>query len=125
MVTQDGIQAATRRVREAISRAYAEFFSRKTSCKTRIKELSPRFWVAIMDLKVVAESDEPEELCRDVCKAERQLGSPGDCGYGRQPGESLHELYESSNALWKLLNEAKKQSAAPELDRSGPMEAVR
>jgi hypothetical protein len=63
----------------------------------KLRDLSPRFWIALMDLEMCHDSPD-EELLEVFSKAYRYLGAPGDFGYGTPCGDALRNLYEWWNA---------------------------
>ena len=59
--------------------------------KRKLRDLSPRFWVALLDLELSCQEEHWEEL--------KRLGAPGDFGYGTPCGDALRAVYDSWNAL--------------------------
>jgi hypothetical protein len=95
------------RLRQAI-RAAARAFDNN---KKKLRDLSPRFWVALMDMEITAADDNAtvDGLIQAVKNNHQQLGSPGDFGYGTPCGEALREVYDACSALCaakKAANEA-------------------
>lgn len=87
----------------AFGKAYSAFHAKKKSKEYR--DLSPRFWVAWMDLEeAIARKAPHEELQAEFAKAYKQFGAPGDFGYGTPPGEALKHLYYAWNDLVKAVN---------------------
>lgn len=62
--------------------------------KQEMSDLSPRFWVALLDLKLACESADWDELAATFQASYRQLGSPGDFGYGTPCGAALNNVYK-------------------------------
>lgn len=67
--------------------------------KKHLRDLSPRFWVALLDLVLDCENEDWSELCVTFKAASRQLGSPGDFGYGTPCGDAIQDLYRRWNEL--------------------------
>lgn len=86
----------------AFGKAYSAFFAKRKAKDFR--DLSPRFWVAWMDLEEALQRKvDHEELKVEFTKANKQFGAPGDFGYGTPPGESLKHLYWAWNDLVKAM----------------------
>ena len=68
--------------------------------KRKLRDLSPRFWVALLDLEIMFSGPQPEvaEIHSAFRQAYRWLGAPGDFGYGTPCGEGLREFYDAWNA---------------------------
>ena len=77
--------------------------------KKKLKDLSPRFWVALMDLELSCGQDDWGQLKIDFRAAYRYLGAPGDFGYGTPCGDSLRGVYDK----WSLLCKAKEPAVSP------------
>jgi hypothetical protein len=75
--------------------------------KRKLRDLSPRFWVALLDLELGCNSNDWEELCQTFKAAYRYLGAPGDFGYGTPCGDGLRKVYDT----WNLLCKAQKAAA--------------
>lgn len=69
--------------------------------KRKCRDLSPRFWVALLDLELACEIEDWSELCLAFKAAYRYLGAPGDFGYGTPCGEALRSVYDRWNDLCK------------------------
>lgn len=69
--------------------------------KRKLKDLSPRFWVALLDLELGCEEPDWEKLKAAFGSAYKQLGAPGDFGYGTPCGDALKDLYRRWNELCK------------------------
>lgn len=70
--------------------------------KRKLRDLSPRFWVALMDLEFICDSDNWAEIKLAFKDCYRYLGAPGDFGYGTPCGDALRNVYDSWNALCKV-----------------------
>jgi hypothetical protein len=97
------------RLRKAIVAADNTFHKNKR----KLRDLSSRFWVALMDLGLAAGDDKTttDDLMQEVRTAHRQLGSPGDFGYGTPCGDALREVYDAYNELSQALEVAKAEVA--------------
>lgn len=67
--------------------------------KRKLRDLSPRFWVALMDLELACGGEDWDQLKLDFKAAYRYLGAPGDFGYGTPCGDALRAVYDTWNAL--------------------------
>ena len=67
--------------------------------KKHLRDLSPRFWVALLDLVLDCENEDWSQLRATFNQAYRQLGAPGDFGYGTPCGDALKDLYYRWNEL--------------------------
>ncbi len=74
--------------------------------------MSPRFWVAWMDLELCVSRGTTEELLETFPKAYRYLGAPGDFGYGTPCGDALRNFYDWWNA-WLTARKAVAAAAEP------------
>lgn len=81
-------------VREAVFVCTCEF----SQNKRKLRDLSPRFWVALLDLEVAASLLTAADLIAEFPNAYKQLGAPGDFGYGTPCGDALANLYDWWNA---------------------------
>lgn len=78
--------------KQAVIKAHAAFAKEKKE----LSDLSPRFWVAWMDLEMALEFAVPFEELRDQWKKSyKQFGSPGDFGYGTPCGDGLKAVYDA------------------------------
>lgn len=90
----------------AIIKAHAAF----AKSKKKLSDLSPRFWVAWMDLEMVMEFQAPfDEIKAEFQKSRKQFGSPGDFGYGTLCGDCLKAVYDAWGAV--VAESAKKPMA--------------
>ena len=83
---------------EAVKHA-ADVFN-KPKHRKKYKDLSPRFWVALMDLELSCDCEDWKQLKTDFAKCYRFLGAPGDFGYGTPCGDALRAVYDSWNKLY-------------------------
>lgn len=67
--------------------------------KRKLKDLRPAFWEAFRKLEKAAEGEDWENLKATFIECSKQLGAPGDFGYGHPTGDSLRILYETWNRL--------------------------
>ncbi len=82
--------------KRAVIKAHATFAKNKKE----LSDLSPRFWVAWMDLEMAIEFTVPiSELKEEFQKSYKQFGSPGDFGYGTPCGDALKAVYEAWSAV--------------------------
>lgn len=110
MDSTDQVTVRRRDFEAAFKRAFDAFHKRKRLKAYR--DVSPRFWVAWLDLQAVIERQAPlDELREEFGKAYRQFGAPGDFGYGTPPGEGLKQLYNAWNELLKAAAAAKPAEA--------------
>ena len=72
--------------------------------KRKLRDLSPRFWHALVELELGCEEQEWGTLCETSRSAYRYLGAPGDFGYGTPCGDALRAVYDTWNALLKATN---------------------
>ena len=78
--------------KDAVTKAHAAFAKKKKS----LSDLSPRFWVAWMDLEMSLEFGTTfEEIREEAKKSFKQFGSPGDFGYGTPCGDALKTVYDA------------------------------
>lgn len=70
--------------------------------KEELSDLPRQFWVAMMDLELGCNSKDWDELVATFKSARKQLGSPGDFGYGTPCGDALRDVYNSWNALCEV-----------------------
>jgi len=69
--------------------------------RRKLKDLSEKFWLSLRRLERSAESDELDALRAVFSEVHKQLGAPGDFGYGTPCGDALKTLYDSWNKLIK------------------------
>ena len=85
--------------KRAVIKAHAAFAKNKK----KLTDLSPRFWVAWMDLEMAMKFQVPfDELREQWKKSYKQFGAPGDFGYGTPCGDGLKLVYDA----WQELNAA-------------------
>lgn len=73
---------------EAFQTAHAAFL--QVQKKREYRDLSPRFWVAWLDLELAIRDVLPFDELKVVFKqAYRYIGAPGDFGYGTPQGKGL------------------------------------
>ncbi|KKM91191.1 hypothetical protein LCGC14_1231080 [marine sediment metagenome] len=72
--------------------------------KKEYRRLSPRFWVAWLDLELGCECEDWDKLTNTMIAAHHQLGAPGDFGYGTPCGDALRNVYDT----WRELCQARK-----------------
>lgn len=78
--------------KRAVIKAHAAFCKEKKN----LSDLSPRFWVAWLDLETAMEFQAPfDELREQWKKSYKQFGSPGDFGYGTPCGDGLKAVYDA------------------------------
>lgn len=95
MTTEIALKAFT----EAVQTAHAAF----TKNKRQLSDLSPRFWVAWLDLEAALRDGVPfDELSSVFRSAYKRFGSPGDFGYGTPEGDGLAKVYRSWGELCKV-----------------------
>jgi hypothetical protein len=71
--------------------------------KKRLRDLSHRFWVALEDLQLAIEGGDTRNMQEVFKAAYRQLGAPGDFGYGTPAGQALKKLYDAWGEWLKSL----------------------
>lgn len=99
------MSTAREQFKAAVISAHEEFAKRKRS----LRDLSPRFWAAWMDLEMALEWDEPfDAISKTFQTAYKQFGAPGDFGYGTPHGEALKAVYGS----WSAYCNEQRQAAA-------------
>lgn len=78
-------------------------FARQVFEKDRanLSDLKPAFWQAFKKLEKSADQDDWADLRVTFAECRKQLGAPGDFGYGHPTGDALKILYESWNKLCK------------------------
>lgn len=69
----------------------------------QLSDLSPRFWEAFQKLEKSADQSDWTDLKLAFDEARKQLGAPGDFGYGTPCGDALRVLYESWKKLCKAM----------------------
>jgi len=74
--------------------------------KAELSDLRPPFWAALTQLAREAEmcvdaADPIAQIKAALVKASKQLGAPGDFGYGTPHGQALRNLYVAWRALPK------------------------
>lgn len=94
-IDQSTLTDESRALRAAVLKC-AETFSQAP--RRQLSDLSPRFWVALMDLEIAAADSDDNELLAELQKAYHQLGAPGDFGYDTPCGGALRKLYDA----WRL-----------------------
>ena len=67
--------------------------------KRKLRDLSPRFWIALLDLELACEEQDWDELKLSFKDAYRFFGAPGDFGYGTPCGDALRAVYDTWNVL--------------------------
>lgn len=96
----DDRQRAFDAVYFAIGKVFREFVAHKRE----LDDLPPKFWAALAELHHEADRAHFEEdriayIKRALVVASKQLGAPGDFGYGTPHGEALRNLYVAWRAL--------------------------
>ena len=76
--------------------------------RKELSDLRPSFWHALghVVLSIAIEEsaqDDAAEITRAIAKSHRQLGAPGDFGYGNPCGEALRALYDRHREVCGLL----------------------
>ena len=105
----------TRELRIAVHQLEKVFYDPKE--KKQLSDLRPAFWHALGSVVLSAALvDSPEsdavEITRAIGKARKQLGAPGDFGYGTPCGDALRNLYDRHNEVCRLLINQKDKEAA-------------
>jgi len=93
-------------LRAAVRECERAFYDKKE--RKKLWDLRPAFWHALGSVVLSAALEEsPEEdaaaITRAIGKAHRQLGAPGDFGYGTPCGDALRGLYDRHNEMCNLL----------------------
>lgn len=81
--------------------------------KRKLRDLSPRFWVALMDLEFITDSENWGDVKKAFKDCYRYLGAPGDFGYGTPCGDALRKVYDTWNALCKVEETRLAETAPP------------
>jgi hypothetical protein len=69
--------------------------------RRKLSDLSPKFWESLRRLGWSAVYDDLENLKVVFSEFHKQLGAPGDFGYGTPCGDALQTLYAAWNKLLK------------------------
>ena len=78
--------------RDSVKHAHSEFLKNKDD----LSDLSPRFWVAWLNLEIACEPGVSfDDLKSEVLSCCKHFGSPGDFGYGTPCGDSLLAVYDA------------------------------
>lgn len=97
MTTQIGQDSALQAFKDALETMNNAFHAPKN--KKHLKDLKGSFWAALADLHFVVCVLAPtrEEIIAQFRSAYKQLGAPGDFGYGTPCGDSLAAVYDRYN----------------------------
>ena len=109
------LEEKTRELRIAVHQLEKAFYDPKE--KKQLSDLRPAFWHALGSVVLSAaliDSPEPDavEITRAIGKAHKQLGTPGDFGYGTPCGDALRNLYDRHSEVCRLLMDQKDREAA-------------
>lgn len=102
----DSIHEALQAVRVAI-RALCDAFADPAARKREFSDLSPRFWQSLTMLDDAAYGS-IGDLEAAFQATRRQLGAPGDFGYGTPQGDALKQYYDA----WAKYGRAKQAAEA-------------
>ena len=102
-------------LRTAIHGCETAFYDPKE--RKKLTDLRPAFWHSLGHVVLSAAlADTPEsdavEMTKAIGKSHRQLGAPGDFGYGTPCGDALRTLYDRHNEVCGLLMDFKEKEAA-------------
>lgn len=65
--------------------------------RKNLHDLRPSFWATLEQLLDAVTFDGAAEVSKIVSEQHKQLGAPGDFGYGHRTGDALAALYRTHN----------------------------